>query len=299
MNFNMMEFTEQKKEMLNGIPSSFFCHIQEISEPGIVYPAHFHRYIEILYGNSGEFDVYLSGKRQRFGEGDMILINSREVHQINSVSDGGGRYFVIRFEPEIIYNSMSQSLFELKYILPFILENATHAKYISRNETAGSFIPELFSEMIDEFQKQEYGYELAIKTDIGRLYLWILRYWYKSGTEPGNGFVTDLELMKRLQPAFDYVLEHYDRQMKASEMARLSGMSCSYFSRVFNQVMHMNFSSYVNYIRIAEAEKLLVSTDLNITEIAGNTGFSSTSYFIKQFQYYKNISPKQFRIAFK
>ena len=57
----------------------------------------------------------------------------------------------------------------------------------------------------------------------------------------------------------------------------------------------MSFSDYVTRIRLAEAEKLLVSTTSAVTEIAVACGFNSTSYFIKLFQQHKKVSPGQFR----
>jgi AraC-like DNA-binding protein len=59
--------------------------------------------------------------------------------------------------------------------------------------------------------------------------------------------------------------------------------------------MGKTFTNYLNYIRITEAEKLLLTTEMTMTEIAQETGFSSSSYFIQQFKQYKNISPSQFR----
>ena len=45
----------------------------------------------------------------------------------------------------------------------------------------------------------------------------------------------------------------------------------------------------------AEAEKLLISTSMTVTEIALATGFGTSSYFIKIFRRYKHLSPRQFR----
>ena len=81
-------------------------------------------------------------------------------------------------------------------------------------------------------------------------------------------------------------------------MARLCNMSYRYFSRIFKRVMNKSFNDYLNFVRITEAEKLLTATDMNITEIAYATGFSSSSYFIKIFSKYKNVSPSRFRKRF-
>lgn len=290
-----VNYSEQKKEIINGISYNYLCHIQNVQEEGIVYPAHYHSYIEILYNIAGTYEVLLNGNAYLFEEGDLVIINSKEVHQINTTSRKGGQYIVLRFEPEIVYNTMFQNHLQLKYALPFILETAKHQKVIKRKEIEATFIPKLLDEILEEFKEQTYGYELAIKNGIGRIFLWILRYFHKLGSEITLDSTIDGEMMVRLQPAFDYALAHYDEELSVVELAKLCNMSYSYFSRTFNEAIGMNFSEYLSRIRITEAEKLLISTTLNITEVAGRVGFNNTSYFIKLFQKYKNTSPKQFR----
>ena len=293
-----MNYPEEKKAIINGIAYNYLCHIENVVKAGNVFPAHYHSYIEILYGISGTYEVILNGKFHKFTEGDLVLINSKEVHQINSCSQNGGQYIVLRFEPEVIYNSMFQNHLQLKYVFPFILENSKHQKVIKKETIEATFIPELLNEIIKEFGMETYGYELAIQNHIGRIFLWILRYFHQTNTDFMHPTLSNMTCIKRLQPSFDYVLEHFHEELKATDMATLCNMSSSYFSRTFNQEMGLNFNEYVNYIRIMEAEKLLVSTSMNITEIANAVGFSTTSYFIKLFKTYKNTSPKQFQKEF-
>lgn len=290
-----MNYLEEKKAVINGIAYNCLCHIQNVNKSGNVYPAHYHSYIEILYGISGDYEVLLNGKGHLFTVGDLVIINSKEVHQINAHSLNGGQYIVLRFEPEIIYNTMFPNYLQLKYVLPFILENSRHQKIIKSEEIMQTFISELLYEILNEFETQSYGYELAIKNHIGRIFLWLLRYFHQNGSEftisPDSNFI----LLERLQPAFDYILHHYNEPLSAPFLATSCNMSTSYFSRSFNAQMGMGFNEYVNYIRITEAEKLLISTTMNITEVANAVGFNTTSYFIKLFKTHKNISPTQFR----
>ena len=102
--------------------------------------------------------------------------------------------------------------------------------------------------------------------------------------------------IQKLQNLVDYLDKHYAEEISAEEMAKMCSMSYSYFSRFFKKVMRKTFTQYLNLIRIAEAEKLLLTTDMNITEVGLSSGFTNSSYFIKQFKHYKSISPKQFKI---
>jgi len=293
-----MNCVEEMKEVKNGISCNYLCHIEIVVKAGNVFPAHYHNYIEILYAILGTYEVILNGKCHKFTKGDLVLINSKEVHQINCCTQEGGKYIVLRFEPEVIYSNMFHNHLHLKYVLPFILETSKHQKVMKKEIIGATFIPELLYEISNEFQMETFGYELAIQNHIGRIFLWILRYFHKTSTESMQSSLTNIAFITRLQPSFDYIIEHFSEEIKATKMALLCNMSSSYFSRTFNEYMGMNFSEYVNYIRITEAEKLLISTAMNITEVASAVGLSTTSYFIKLFKSYKNISPKQFRKEF-
>jgi YesN/AraC family two-component response regulator len=102
----------------------------------------------------------------------------------------------------------------------------------------------------------------------------------------------------RLQIVFDYIENNYQNDITSLDMANLIHLSYSYFSRLFKKIMKRSFSDYLNYVRILKAEKLLTTSDLNITEIAMAVGFTTSSYFIQQFKQYKEISPKQFQLKY-
>lgn len=275
----------------------FHSHIQDLVGVGVMANAHYHKYIEILYCLAGKIKIFLDGKEYQFCEGDMIVINSREVHHIIGESSFN-KYIVLKFEPEILYVS-SKSIFEVKYVLPFTMNKSTHQKLFTNDETKTTFVPQLLHDIYDEYTKQEYGFELAIRTHICRIFLWILRGWNKKGLDLDiNNSLNDINIMK-LEKAILYVSKNYPEEISVYEVAELCNMSYSYFSRFFKSIMKKNFSEYVNYVRINEAEKLLITTDLNITEIAGQVGFSTSSYFIQIFKAHKKVSPKQFRSNFK
>lgn len=293
-----MKYMKEKKPCIDGIPMQYVCHLQEMEGVGTVYPAHYHDYIEILFGQQENFEIYLGNFYHQFGPGDMVLIPSNEVHLINSLSEKGGTYYVIRFLPELIYNGVTQNRLESQYLLPFLTSSGISDKVIRKEHLADSEVPFLIKEIFREDFDKNYGYELAVRMHISGLFLWVLRYWHSLGLCLPAQTPNHSQLAAQLEPVFSYIQEHYELPLKASEAAKLCSMSYSHFSRSFNRLLHMSFSDYVTHIRLKEAEKLLVSTSLPITEVAAAAGFGSTSYFIKLFQEQKHLSPKQFRKEF-
>lgn len=288
---------KEPKPLVNGIPPKVICHLTHHDGPGITCQPHYHTYIEMLYCLSGDMDVWLNDSYYKFQRGDLLIVNSNEVHTIKAVAPGVHDYIVLRFEPEILYDS-SQSILEVKYVLPFILNNNTPQKVFSHPEIYFTQIPQLMKDSLSEYEKKEYGYELAIRSNICRIFLWILRHWHHMGISLSPAASGASELITKLQVVLDYIAEHYDENISAYDMAKLCNLSYSYFSRTFKQTMRRSFNDYLNFIRVTEAEKLLMSTDMNTTEIAYAVGFSSASYFIKIFHEHKQVSPSKFKKNF-
>lgn len=272
----------------------FLVHTQKTKRNTIAVDAHWHYYIEMLYSLSGKAKVFLGGTSHDFNKGDLVLINSREVHSVYIYEKEDVEYIVLRFDPEVLYTT-SRSVFESKYVLPFVMSKSEHQKIFHEDEIKNTPIPLSILEIVNENNYKKYGFELAIKTHICGIFLWILRYWENQGLSMDVGSVLKENDLKMLQKVFDYLDENYKYDITVEAIAKMCNLSYSYFSRQFKVLMGKTFTEYLNYIRITEAEKLLLSTDMNITQVALEIGFSTSSYFIQQFKHFKNISPKQFK----
>lgn len=292
----MQEWFEEPKIITDGEENHIVIHKNILPGPILCSPAHMHDYIEILYCISGTHEILLNWKPFLFGPGDMVLINSREIHQIKAITPELSEYIVVRFEPEILYGTYPNT-FEIKYLLPFILSENTPQKVFKITEISSTFLPEIFTELLNDYCQKPYCFEFALRTNICRVFLWILQYWNKMGILL-NTSVENTGLIEQFKIVLDYVNKNYDQDISVAQMAKMCNMSYSYFSRMFKLIMKQGFREYLNFVRIKKSELLLFKTDLSITEIAIRTGFSSSSYYIQQFKIVKKISPKQFRKKF-
>ena len=96
-----------------------------------------------------------------------------------------------------------------------------------------------------------------------------------------------------------YIKENLLTPIKIAEVARTAGVSANNFSHFFKRHTQMNFSDYVNSVRIEEAMQLLCSSDYTIAEIAYLCGFSSPAYFNDVFKQYKEMTPGEFRKSYE
>lgn len=280
----------------NIMKEKFTTHIQEHLGKGLMVHAHIHECIEILYTLNGSFKIILNGLDYKFKKGDMVLITSNAIHNVFACDDNLNSYICIKFDPSLLYTS--QFFLKSKYLMPFILHSSTHQKIFKKEILENTKVPTLIKDIHNEYTNTQYGYELAARSDILSLFTYILRYWYSQNTSINIDYNFSNETEYQLYKVFDYIETNYYKNMTAKEMSNYCNMSYSYFSRVFNHVTKKNFNGYLNYIRISKAENKLINTDLSITEIALDCGFSTSSYFISQFKKQKGITPKVYRTCY-
>ncbi|MCM2676643.1 helix-turn-helix domain-containing protein [Alkalicoccobacillus plakortidis] len=278
----------------NALKQPIQCHMEHSSPSNQIANPHFHEAIELLFSFSGKAKMFVGGETFVMEEGDLVIINSNEVHSIFAEEGEDTRYLVIKLEPEVLY-STSRSIFESKYVLPFTMAKTSPQTLLTKKETSHTAISTIIDQIMKEFYLKEYGYDFAIRIQICSIFLEVLRYWRNHGvaireTEPYNE--VELNLMREV---FDLIEKQFSTAITARDAAKHCKLSYSYFSRKIKMITGRSFTELLNYVRVTEAEKLLSTTNLTVTEIAVTVGYSSTSYFIQQFRGFKQTSPYQFR----
>lgn len=96
-----------------------------------------------------------------------------------------------------------------------------------------------------------------------------------------------------------YIVDHYTAPITREEIANAMQVSDDYVSRVFRKETGMTPWQFLNRYRIIQAQKLLLTTDLTITEVGDRVGFSDPAYFIRVFHRETGKSPQQYRKSAK
>lgn len=94
-----------------------------------------------------------------------------------------------------------------------------------------------------------------------------------------------------------YVRGHYyDPELSVKRICAEVGISHTYMCRLFKEKYGMTLKKYLIQARIAEAARLLKSTDLSVKEIAFAVGFGDYPNFLKAFRENRGISPTTWRL---
>ena len=251
---------------------------------------HFHKEVEIIYVTTGTVDIWLDGEKNTLTHEQLVMIHPNEMHHIKLSGDKVCCYFGFKFDPSILY-SIRQTVCEIKTLTPFCINPTNKQRIFNRNELSND-IRGLIETVVNEGQRRQFGFTLAVRSKITDIVLTIIRAWHEQGILEDEEMPTGLA--EPIHHAQNYIMQNF-YDVNEQEIAQRSNMSYSYFSRSFKKLMGVSFSEYVNYVRMNEAQKMLISSDKSVSEIAQALGFSSASHFIRTFKANKGCTPNQFK----
>ena len=98
-----------------------------------------------------------------------------------------------------------------------------------------------------------------------------------------------------LENVLRYIKDNYMNNLKLERIAPLFGYNSSYLGKLFTQKMGMNFTAYLDLIRIEASKELLKEGSMKVYEIAEKVGYSNVDYFHTKFKKSEGISPAEYR----
>ncbi|MFK7740502.1 MAG: helix-turn-helix domain-containing protein [Planctomycetota bacterium] len=107
-----------------------------------------------------------------------------------------------------------------------------------------------------------------------------------------------LEPYQRFDNAVQYVEANYQGPVRLADLAALTDLSESQFSRRFKSVFHMTPARYLAKTRIAKACVALLASDAPVTTVALDVGFCDHSYFTRRFRAHVGMTPSDYRRRF-
>lgn len=257
------------------------------------FPVHWHKEMEIIYVVEGQGTVTVQTTRYNLCEGDIVLIQPETLHSIEQLDNKHMEYFNIIFDFNLLESDTSHCY------LNFFKAIYEHAKtvpvYIKPNEPLSTLLTPHIKYLIDNRKQKFSGDELMVKSN---LYA-IIHHINKFCTETSDMSLKLESNYNKIKEVLMYVSEHYSEKLTVENAATLINYSPNYFSKLFHELTGTSFIQYVINYRLDVAHEKLENTNLTITEIAEETGFSNLPYFTRTFSAKYGTTPKAYRKIMK
>jgi AraC-like DNA-binding protein len=102
----------------------------------------------------------------------------------------------------------------------------------------------------------------------------------------------------RLEKVFKFTNSEFARVITLKEVSDIAGMSIPAFCEYFRKTVKKTYIEFLNEVRLSFACKLLMESDMTISEIFFQSGYNTPANFNRQFLKYKGLSPSSFRKKF-
>ena len=93
----------------------------------------------------------------------------------------------------------------------------------------------------------------------------------------------------------EYMASNFSQRLSNEDYAKMCNMSKFHFIRKFTERYKTTPQKYLNSLLMNQAELLLSSTDMRISHIAEELGFTSDMYFSTVFKKHHGLSPLEYR----
>ncbi len=258
-------------------------HLNSFNDSSTAHP-------RIYYITEGKFDWLIEGRHYILYPGDLAIILPRQVlgSEKNYLDIGSLYWLQIQINFAVPANELSPggwsglSKNEHLTINKVLLLNKTPV--ISRLRNASAIFQHLQSEIFN----QELGYVTRVNQLIDELFIFITRQLSRQNISQRDFPQTFMQLEQTLR-------QNLSHQWTVEEMAALVGLGITAFSEKVKNYTGFSPLNYLINIRISEAIKKLKRQDMNLTDIALETGFYSSQHFSTTFKKLTGYTPSQFK----
>jgi AraC-like DNA-binding protein len=258
-------------------------------QEGPVFLPHWHEQLELIYFISGQAAVECGSRSYQAGAGDLVVINSNELHAGMSLDHVC--YCAVIIDISLLQSDFPDSC-DLKYINP-ISRNII----LFQNKISGETeIAECLKEIVAEHSLRHPAYELAIKSYIYKVLTILLRKYVLS-VLTAREYRSRIKNLEQLREVLKYVSRHFTEELVLDDLARMAHLSPCHFCRVFKTITGRSLVDYINNKRINHAELLLKTTGISVTEAAMSAGFNDSNYFSRVYRKYKSCPPSSVKMT--
>jgi AraC-like DNA-binding protein len=92
-----------------------------------------------------------------------------------------------------------------------------------------------------------------------------------------------------------YIVQHFHEPLRVADVADAAGIHPQYAMTLFRNTIGYTIAEYLTRCRVAEAQRLLLATEANVSDVAFASGFGSVSQFYDRFTARCGRTPRQYR----
>ena len=222
---------------------------------------HWHENIEILFFEKGCGEVFIDERIVTAKKGDIVVINSEEIHSARNTDD------------EIIYSCLiiDKAFCEQ---MGFFIDEQQICSLIKN--------PEIFEKILTiktELDEKGEFYIPAVMSKVIEILTELYRNYHYTKTK-----IKKAKNIEMVKSGISYIKKNFASNLSVEEIAAHTGYSKYHFCRCFKELTGFTVNSYLNNFKTEYAKELLLTNKYSVSQVSEMCGFADISYFTKIFK---------------
>jgi len=263
---------------------------RQVIMPYFDAPLHYHPEYELTLIVQGNGKRFVGDNIENFEAGDLVLLGSNLPHFWRSDKvlyenkEPISEAIVIQFSIDFAKNIL-EKLPECKAIVSMLHLSKSGIKF---SESFKPFLEKIIEEkgtkrltsLIDLLEKlsQTVDYQLLAS-----------EYFDIKPDDAEN---------ERMRKILEFTLDNFQNEISIDAIAEIAHLTVPSFCRYFKSRTRKTFVDYLNEIRVSHARKLLIDSELSVSQVGLECGFQNLSHFHRVFKNQVGFTPLAYRRSF-
>lgn len=267
----------------------FICRYRLSQFNDIEAESHWSSGMETIFVKEGSLEININGTTHILKAGDICIIHAGCMHFLRNHSSTECIYYCGIVE-EALFSAAKDII--SNYINPIFHSFQPDAAIIRSDSEHSRPIRDVFVRIAELAENKPPAFELLIVAGFHEYLALICQAKLDSFLLPsGSGKKNDTEMRQML----GYIRQHYMNNIQISDLYHAAGISRYQCFAIFEKYTSDTPKSFLLKYRLKEAKKLLLHTNMAISDISSACGFSHQSQFTKHFAKYYGATPLKFR----
>lgn len=244
---------------------------------------------ELFYVDRGNISIVLENKSFTLSSGQGVLYAPHSTHRLIGSTVDSTNVVSISFDCP----TLNKSFFANK----LCVFNALEKNILSNLINIGNSYFERFSN--DPFGEKgtklkENAPDFAIPFVKASIEYLLLLFYHKKPVSNFEKKTARIQLSPAITQAVDFMYQNVEKKLTIDNIAAFVKMSCTQFRTQFVKELGHSVIDYFNDIKVEQAKILIREDVYSFSEIAFKLGYSSESYFSRQFKQKTNMTPSEY-----
>jgi AraC-like DNA-binding protein/quercetin dioxygenase-like cupin family protein len=282
-----------------------FAIIRFVHKQSDQLPMHRHGFNELVFVLDGSAThqihiPHVGSYECKISKGDIFIINPDEEHTFTFEEGERLDILNINFQSSFLDGTFIQGKNEVRvmdfvYLQPSLPLNVRFGNILKLTDNEMQSIITQVDNMMIELKEQNIGYIHVIGLYMALIFTLLSRKYNQAMT---SGLVLKSnkeQSMSNIYRVMGFIEHHFTEEISKEELAQIGICSVRNLSRKFKECTGETVLEFMHRLRVDKSRRLLIETDMKITDIASLVGFNDISFFNKTFKKRMNITPREYR----